>query len=234
MNRFNAALLAYCLMGVRDAERAAHEARSSRGNDAGASPQSSATTTLGEARVADRAALARGPLLGCVQHSQHLDDVAQNPGRRGRKTGSGLAFCLHPRSLPSCPVHCESNSPVRCTTLLREATGTNRSLLTTQIDTHFWLCLPRQWTASTPRCWLTADRHLPACRRTGVEPCAGAVSVSLRPSPVETATDVTAAARGNVSHPMVVDKSPHFDRRNAHGIRMRRVDQHVVLLDDHD
>ena len=32
MNRFNAALLAYCLMGVRDAERAAHEARSSRGN----------------------------------------------------------------------------------------------------------------------------------------------------------------------------------------------------------
>ena len=27
INRFNAALLAYCLMGVRDAERAAHEAR---------------------------------------------------------------------------------------------------------------------------------------------------------------------------------------------------------------
>ena len=27
MNRCNAAVLAYCLMGVRDAERAAHEAR---------------------------------------------------------------------------------------------------------------------------------------------------------------------------------------------------------------
>ena len=32
MDRFNAAVLAYCMMGVRDAERAAHEARSSRGN----------------------------------------------------------------------------------------------------------------------------------------------------------------------------------------------------------
>ena len=94
------------------------------------------------------------------------------------KTGSGLAFCLHPRSLRACPAHRESNPPVRSTTSLREATGANRSLLTSRIDRHFWRCLtthpPTTGCAkATAAAWqiegypVTAATHRPAQQSAG-------------------------------------------------------------------
>ena len=53
-------------------------------------------------------------------------------------------------------------------------------------------------------------------------------------APVPPSDPFSPAPRDQGSDPMVVDESSYFGRRDAQRIRMRRVDQHVVLLDDDD
>ena len=102
-----------------------------------------------------------------------------------------MPFASTPSCRRACPAHCESNSHARPTTLLREAPGENRSLLTTGATRTSGGACPGDGPLQRRAAGLLADgQPLPLCAAHRLPPAPQRPAVAWRPEgcPVTAAT----------------------------------------------